>query len=428
MTKDGEKALVQAERTHEEATTRKPAARMLLLITVGIGFLVALASSSIKNTVSAFFVSMATEFDVSRGVFAVAPSIFMLTYAVASPTMGYVADRFGARRTLAGGLLLGGALFVSGGIVNSFALFSAVYGIGMAIAYTAVSFVPLGVLVDELFPPNRRGIVYAILMNGAAVGFIVLLPLWIYLDSRVSWRTVFVLLGAAMVILTLCVLIFMRERSGQLTKKSTKTPVSGDTRPLIGVFKSPVFRSVSIAFFGCGVTMGFIDVHFVAHLDHVNLGGSNAELTVAMLGIAEIIGALLAGFLCDRGAGVAVLSGSYLIRAASFIALAIAPTVLTAWGFGVLFGVSYLGTVIAGTMFLLNAPDIESKGLALGLMWFVHQIGAFLSSQLGGIGYDLVGSYTPTMVGSAVFAIISFLIVVLALPRSLSRSAASNEK
>ncbi|MER6047358.1 MFS transporter [Streptomyces sp. BHT-5-2] len=400
---------------------------------VALGFVIALMSSAIKNTVSVFYVSMAHDFSVSRGTFALAPSVFMLAYAIASPVMGFAADRLGARRSLAGGLVLGGAMFLVGGVISSFALFSVVYGVGLAIAYTAISYVPLGVLVDELFPPHRRGLTYAILMNGTAVGFIALVPLWIYVEKSTSWRTVFIVLGVVMVALMLLALIFLPgenktpEEPGKAAPAGEQQPTGGTAAPATGgmvgaALRSPVFWTISLAFVGCGVTMSFVDVHLVASLDSHGLGGGTASTTMAILGAAEIVGSLIAGYLCDRGHGLKVLAGCYLIRALSLVVMVVAPSVLTAWIFGLLFGISYMGTVVAGSMYLLNALDPRAKGLALGLMWCLHQVGAFAASEAGGLSFDALHSYDPIVIGAAASAGLSFLIVVLALPKALRKA------
>ncbi|WP_438486020.1 MFS transporter [Streptomyces sp. S186] len=412
-----------AKRTHTKT---------FILVAVALGFVIALMSSAIKNTVSVFYVSMAHDFSVSRGTFAIAPSVFMLAYAIASPVMGFVADRLGARRSLAGGLVLGGAMFLVGGVISSFALFSVVYGVGLAIAYTAISYVPLGVLVDELFPPHRRGLTYAILMNGTAVGFIALVPLWIYVEKSTSWRTVFIALGVLMVALMLLALVFLPgekkapEEDGK-TAPAGEQPAAEQAEKAKGgmvgaALRSPVFWTISLAFVGCGVTMSFVDVHLVASLDSHGLGGGTASTTMAILGAAEIVGSLVAGYLCDRGHGLKVLAGCYLIRALSLVVMVVAPSVLTAWVFGLLFGISYMGTVVAGSMYLLNALDPRAKGLALGLMWCLHQVGAFAASEAGGLSFDALHSYDPLVIGAAASAGLSFLIVVLALPKALRKA------
>jgi predicted MFS family arabinose efflux permease len=363
---------------------------------------------------------MAHSLGVSQGTFAVAPSAFMLVYAVASPATGYIADRVGAKMTLAAGLVIGGVLFLVGGSVGSFGWFAVCYGVGMAFAYAALSYVPLGVFVDEMFPPHRRGLIYATLMNGTAVGFIALVPLWIALGGG-RWRSVYVGLAVAMFVLAVVAMVLLpRDKAASVTAPGGAKAAPVDYRGAISaLLRSPVFWTVSIAFIGCGVTMGFIDVNLVPYMDMMGMSAPTVSTTVALLGAAEIVGGLLAGYLCDRGSPLRVLAGCYLIRALSLVILMLAPTALDAAAFGLLFGISYLGTVVASSMFIINSVDPRAKGLALGLMWLMHQIGAFASSEGGGLSYSGLHTYDPVAIGSAAIAAVSFLISTAALPRAL---------
>ncbi|GGX13573.1 MFS transporter [Streptomyces noursei] len=215
------------------------------------------------------------------------------------------------------------------------------------------------------------------------------------------------------------------EQAGEHTAKAPgeQQPTDGAPGGMFGAaLRSPVFWTISLAFVGCGVTMSFVDVHLVASLDSHGLGGGTASTTMAILGAAEIVGSLVAGYLCDRGHGLKVLAGCYLIRALSLVVMVVAPTVLTAWVFGLLFGISYLGTVVAGSMYLLNALDLRAKGLALGMMWCLHQVSAFAASEAGGLSFDALHSYDPIVIGAAASAGLSFLIVVLALPKALRKA------
>jgi predicted MFS family arabinose efflux permease len=184
------------------------------------------------------------------------------------------------------------------------------------------------------------------------------------------------------------------------------------------LLRSPVFWTVSITFIGCGVTMGFIDVNLVPYMDMMGMSAPTVSTTVALLGIAEIAGGLLAGYLCDRGSPLPVLAGCYLIRGVSLVILMLAPSALAASAFGLLFGISYLGTVVASSMYIINSADPRAKGLALGLMWLMHQIGAFASSEGGGLSYSSLHTYNPVVIGSAAIAAVSFLISAVALPRA----------
>jgi predicted MFS family arabinose efflux permease len=82
--------------------------------------------------------------------------------------------------------------------------------------------------------------------------------------------------------------------------------------------------------------------------------------------------------------------------------------------FAALFGVSYLATVVVTTMCVLAVAPPGTKGLAVGLMWSVHQLGATLSSQLGALSRDATGSYLAATLVGAGCALVSIVAVLAA--------------
>lgn len=254
----------------KQTLNRRPA--LLLGVAVTIGFLVVFLTSAIKNVIPAYFVPMANFFNVSRAEFAIGPTVFMVVYGLMSPVIGAVADRYGARNTISGGLVLAGTSFLAAALVPNHTVFVVTYGIGAAIAFTAVSYIPVGILVDELFPPDRRGISYALLTNGTALGFIVLSPAWIVLSQDTNWRLIFGALGLIYLAPLALVNHFLLKSSARPDSSASASALKPST-PLRGrlghVLRTPGFWVLSASFFGCGVTMGFIDVHIVAHMQEV---------------------------------------------------------------------------------------------------------------------------------------------------------------
>lgn len=386
--------------------------------TIGIiivGFLIVLASSAVKNLVSVYFVPMASSFKASLGTFGIPVTIFMLAYAVASPTMGYCSDRFGVRWVMSAGVALIAVLLAAAALSHVFVLFILIYGIGLAFGYAAVSFTPLGVLVSNTFPPDRRGLFYALLTNGTAAGFVVLSPLWeVSSTHHVSWRSLYLILAVVFLLLIWPALrwIPVPAAAGHV-RTADRPPLGAQVRTIL---KNRTFRIVSLSFVGCGVSMAFIDVSMVADMNDNMVPPAAISAALVALGIAEIVGAVLAGRLSDRGIMSQVLVVCYLLRAVSLAILLFEPTAIGSVSFAALFGVSYMGTVIVSTMYVVEAFDEHTKGLALGMMWLGHQVGAALSAESGAISYDLTGSYNVIIVAVAIVTIISAATIAAAPP------------
>lgn len=414
------------------------------MFSVAAAFTVVFLASAVKNTLQVFFVSMADSFGRSRGQFALAASLFMFTYGAASPVVGYLADRFGAKRTIVWGVAIAGVGFLASAVTPWFPAFVLLYGVVAAVTYSAMSYVPIGVLVDEAFPRRQQGLLYAIMTNGTAMGFIVLSPLWVFLEQYVSWRPVYFVLG---IVFLVPLLAFARsalpsadpstrpapDHDGETARESlgvgtreearhgdtpegdddlVVAPRAGERAKLLVVVRSREFRVLAASFFGCGVSMAFIDVHMVAHLTDVRLGRGPIALSVAVLGLTELGGALLAGHLCDRLSKYWVLAGSYLIRSMALLVLATFPSVAGAFLFSAIFGLSYMGTVIATSLYGLELFPQGVKGFAIGVMWFVHQLGAFIATQVGAWVHDLHGDYHPAILGTMAVTLWSGVLVL----------------
>lgn len=427
---------------------------------VATGFAVVLLAMSTKTTVQVFFVSMADTFDQSRGQFAVAASVFMIVFGVASPVVGKLGDRVGPKRTILFGVVSGGLGFLLGGLSSGFLGFVLAYGVLGALAFAAMTYVPMGLLVEEYLPERRRGFLYALLTNAAAFGFVVLSPLWVMLDDMVSWRAAYG--GLAIVFLgPLLVAAYFGiprrvtggsedtesagaeghgagsggagwdDAEGQASSAAVSASEGGSSSEELGsegagsggaavagaahrpVLKTKVFYVLAGAFFGCGVTMAFIDVHTVAHFHDVGLSDHAISLALILLGTTEVVGALIAGYLCDRHNKAFILAGAYFLRTVAMVVLLVAPSGVGAGAFAAVFGFSYMGTVIATAMLVFEEFDAAQKGWALGLVWFAHQLGALASTQLGAMGRDIFASYAWTIALTAAVGGLSALLIIL---------------
>lgn len=391
------------------------AARSRALTILIIGFAVIFMSSSIKNTFQVFFVQMAEFFGQSRGSFADAGAMFMLAFGVASPLVGGLSDRVGPKRTIQLGLILSGSAFVGCALIPSFYVFIVLYGIVAAFGLTAMTYVPMGLLVDQSFGEKRKGLAYATLTNGAAIGFAVLSPVWVYAQGLFVWQEVFIVLGILFLLpLLLLVQAYLPD---DLVKGSVSaSPPAPWSERLKAVRGARSFYALGIGFFGCGVTMAFIDVHMVAHLQDMKMTQAQTSIALGILGVTELAGGFLAGWACDRFPKSYVIAASYFVRALSLLSLLIFPGVVGAWLFAAMFGLSYLGTVIGTSMYTLGLFGRQLKGFAFGIIWLVHQLGAFVSTKIGADVFDWFGSYHWTILGTGLIAVFSFFVSLLLLP------------
>jgi predicted MFS family arabinose efflux permease len=384
------------------STRSRLAVGHLLVVTTMIAFLISLAGSALKSTVQVYFLPIAESFDQTRGAVAWATTLFAVGIAVTSPLVGAMADRLGAVRVLISGTALAGVAMIMCGLASRLWLFVLVYGVVVAFAFTMISFVPLGVLVDRLVRQGRKGLIYAIVTNGPAVGFIVLVPLWVWLGLSYPWQHVVIGVGLAFLfVLTPLALLLHAVASVDAAPDREAAEVGLVSRLAVAV-RSTELRVLALGFFCCGVSMAFIDVHLVPNLHDHGVAPAATSATFMALGAFEIAGAVVAGRLCDAGFVKRVLVGAYLLRGVAMLVVTAPVTTISAVTFGAVFGASYLATVVATTMWLLRTLPVAARGTGVGVVWMVHSIGVAASSQLGAHSNDLFGSYRLAIVLTAV--------------------------
>jgi MFS family permease len=174
--------------------------------------------------------------------------------------------------------------------------------------------------------------------------------------------------------------------------------------------KDPSFSMIFIGFFSCGYQLAFITAHFPALVTEMSspidpsgwcgdlgiqttaaLGG----LAISVIGFANIIGTLVAGWAGNRYAKKWLLSGIYAgrsIAAAWFILTPVSPNSVIIFSFAM--GFLWLATVPLTSGLVAHIYGLKYMGTLYGIVFFSHQLGSFIGVWLGGVLYDAYGTYT----------------------------------
>lgn len=364
---------------------------------VALGFAAMFLSSALKGVFQVYFNDVAASFGRGRADFGFAGGLFLLVSGLASPLVGALSDKFGPLRTvMLGSLLAGAAFLLLAWQPTSYWLFVGLYGVAAAGALAAMSFVPMGVLVDRLFEHQNKSLAYALISNGTAVGFIVLSPLWLWLQPQFAWHQVFGALGA-LFIGPVALLLWWASRLPLPTLPTAQTEAahSGNWH---GVLHDPGFYVLALGFIGCGATMAFIDVHLVPLWQDSGASRASMGASLSLLGILELVSGLAAGWLASRYPQQRLLGGFYLLRSLAMVLLLAQADGVATYAFAAVFGASYLGTVVLTSAICLSRYGAQVKGQVFGVLFMLHQAGAFASAQLGALGFDHWHSYQPTII------------------------------
>jgi MFS family permease len=173
--------------------------------------------------------------------------------------------------------------------------------------------------------------------------------------------------------------------------------------------RDPNYLLIFIGFFSCGYQLGFVTAHFPAFVTELcgpigptsllaQLGVTETSQlgawAIGLIGLANILGTLLAGKLGDRYPKKYLLAWIYTGRtivAAWLILTPVTPTTVIV--FSIVMGALWLATVPLTSGLVAHIYGLRYMGTLYGIVFFSHQLGAFLGVWLGGLFYDLYGSY-----------------------------------
>lgn len=154
------------------------------------------------------------------------------------------------------------------------------------------------------------------------------------------------------------------------------------------------FWLLSLGFFVCGFQVVFIGVHLPAYLVDQHLQAEVGTTVLALVGLFNVFGTYIAGWLGSRLSKPRLLAGLYLLRSlviVAFLWLPLSPW--TAYAFGMAMGLLWLSTVPLTNGTVATLFGVRNLSMLGGIVFLFHQLGSFLGGWLGGYLYDRTGSY-----------------------------------
>ena len=321
-------------------------------------------------------------------------AVGQLMWGVVQPVAGAVADRYGPARVLIAGLLvlsIGTALtpfMTSGfGIVVSLGLLAAM-GSG------AGSFSVLIGAAAQHLTPDKRGKAAGIINAGGSFGQFVFAPVSQALIQFLGW------MGAlwALAAITLGALPLVRVVSPSKSKRTattaTTTTKSAPWQAIRDAMGDRSYLLLHAGFFTCGFHIAFLVTHLPGEVNLCGLPPSVASWSLALIGLANIVGSLIAGSSTQRFRSKYILASMYGSRAALIGWYLIAPkTEWTFYIFAVGLGLTWLATIPPTATIVGKLFGIRYLSTLFGFTLLSHQIGGFLGAYLGGIAITRTGNY-----------------------------------
>jgi len=358
-------------------------------VMLAAGAAVLAISLGVRHAFGLFLAPMSRDNGWSREVFSLAMAVQNLVWGAVQPFAGRLSDRFGAGRSI----LAGSALYVAGLVLMAQAHApSALVGSGVLVGLglSGTSFPIVFGAIARSTPPARRSLAMGVAMSVGSLGQFVMLPGAVLSIESIGWAATLLAmaaLGAAMAPLSAALL--ERPASGPPGEPPVRL------REALGeALRHRGFWLLSFGFFVCGFHVVFIATHLPAYLVDRGLGPRTGATVLALVGLFNVAGSYVSGLLGGRMRKPGILVAIYGLRAvviAAFLALPLTET--TAHAFGAAMGLLWLSTVPPTNGIVASVFGVRNLAMLGGIVFFFHQVGAFLGGWLGGRVYVATGSY-----------------------------------
>ncbi|GAC1034146.1 MFS transporter [Pseudomonas sp. No.21] len=345
-------------------------------------------SLGIRHGFGLFLAPMSAEFGWGREVFAFAIALQNLIWGLAQPVTGAIADRFGAMKTV----IIGGVLYAVGLVLMGYShsplglSLSAGLLIGIGLSGTSFSVI-LGV-VGRAVPAEKRSMAMGIAAAAGSFGQFAMLPGTLGLIGWLGWSSALLALGLLVALIV--------PLAGML--KDNPLPVAAHEQTLGEALREASGHSgfwlLALGFFVCGFQVVFIGVHLPAYLVDQHLPAQVGTTVLALVGLFNVFGTYIAGWLGGRLSKPRLLTALYLLRAVVIVAFVYSPlSIWSAYAFGIAMGLLWLSTVPLTNGTVATLFGVRNLSMLGGIVFLFHQLGAFLGGWLGGYLYDHTGSY-----------------------------------
>ncbi|MBY8872279.1 MFS transporter [Micromonospora sp. PLK6-60] len=372
-----------------------------------VAFVALVGAAGFRATPSVLLHPLHAEFGWPLATISAAVSVNLLLYGLTAPFAAALMDRFGIRRVVAAALLLvalgsGLTVFMSASwqLVMCWGVLVGLGTGSMALAFVAT--------VTGRWFIKRRGLVTGVLTAGGAAGQLVFLPLLAVLVRDHGWRTAaLVVAGAALAVVPLAAWL-LREHPADLglppyggTEVVPPPPATGGAAAravgaLAAAARTRPFWLLAGGFAICGATTnGLVGTHFVPAAHDHGMAETTAAGLLALVGLFDIAGALLSGWLTDRVDGRLLLGVYYALRGGSLLVLpslfagTAEPSMLV---FIVFYGLDWVATV-PPTVALCREYFGASGAVVFGWVFAAHQFGAAIAATGAGLVRDRLGDY-----------------------------------
>lgn len=335
--------------------------------------------------------------------------------------MGWFADRYGAGRSaIIGGFSLAAGCVLAGSMQGEWSLYAS-HLLLLGIFGKGALMVPLLSNATRWFDRNR-GFALAVVGSGQSIAGMLLPPLFRYAMDEAGWRSVMIGYGIACLVVILPLSLLLRRPAPVSVSASEPQPTSlpitlpGDDAVAFVRRAVPslhlLHALLCLAIIGCCVAMAMPIVHLMSHAIDLGFSAARGAEMLSLLLAGGFVSRLGFGLLADRIGGLrTILIGS--IGQAATLSLFVWVDGLTGLYLSALaFGLAFGGLVTTYSLVAREVFPLGEVGWRIGVILLCGTLGMAGGGYLGGLVFDLAGSYRIAFLTGVGFNLVNLVIVL----------------
>jgi len=339
------------------------------------------------------------EIGITAADFSLAIAIQNIVWGATQPFMGIFADRYGARPVTLFGVViyaLGLAFAMTATSAWSITLGMGLC-VGLALSCTA-SNIAMSVTAKAVSPAKRSMAMGSVSALGS-LGLTLASPMAQHLITSAGWQTALIgFLGLACVMVPAAWMASGADHVEVPAPLGVAQTVSEAIREALG---HRGYVVLAIAFFVCGLQLVFITTHLPTYLDICGIDPSIGSTALALVGLFNVMGSYLFGWLGGLYSKRFLLGGIYVLRSAFIAAyFVVPPTPTSTLVFAAAMGTLWLGVVPLVSGLVIHLFGLRYMATLSGVAFMSHQMGSFIGAWGGGLIYSRLGSYDLAWQGS----------------------------
>ena len=366
------------------------AASLLTLLTVGM-----------RLGIGPFFLPMVEDLGFSRSLLAGIIAIGMLCYGIGMPLAGYLVARFGTKFVLLLGTVIVAISVIWTVNARTPLTFFLAFGVLMSTGLAFTSPVAVTPVISRWFT-RQRGMALFFLSTGSMAGIAVVTPVLTWAIKALGWQATLLWFAGIFVAITVPIALFViRENAPEGTDTlpdqfpvlTPKAAIPLSTLSFADAIKTRPFWTICLGLFACGFSMNLLGTHGMPMLMDHGFDATTSSVGIGLIGVVAIFGTLVLGRIADKLERRKILSFIYFVRGLGFFALLIVGTHFELYGAAAIGGLVWAGSIAMSSAILADIYGVRLVGFLYGWAYLGHQIGAMISSWLGGWGYEAFGTH-----------------------------------